>query len=68
MSVIDFRLLSNEPRQQVKERTKNEPDNAEGQQQAQPVPLSDVGVISEAAEKQGKEYNLHHEFRLLHCS
>ena len=69
MSVIAmFQQLSNEPRQQVKERAQDKPDNSEGQHQTQPMPVSDVSGIDEAADKEGKEYDLHHELCFLYGS
>ena len=63
-----FRQLSYEARQQIEERAKDEPDNAERDHQAEHMPVSDVLVVSKAANKDGEKYNFHHEFCLLHGS
>ena len=60
-----FRQLSNEPRQQIEERSKDEPDSAERHHQRQHVAVTDVRVVNETTDKQGKEYKFHHELCLL---
>jgi hypothetical protein len=49
-----FRQLSNEPRQQIEKRTKDEPDSAEGRHYGQHAAVTDIRVVNEAPDKAGQ--------------